>query len=48
VECVEDGGGGGVASAELAGEVEGIGNSEAGEVEEQQAKKQGGKEAKKR
>jgi hypothetical protein len=32
VECVEDGGGGGVASAEFAGEVEGVGDSQAGEV----------------
>ena len=34
MECVEDGGGGGFASAEFAGEVEGIGDSEAGKVRE--------------
>jgi len=29
VECFEDGGGGGIASAKFAGEVEGVGDSEA-------------------
>ena len=32
MERVEDGGGGGIASAKFAGEVEGVGDSEAGEV----------------
>lgn len=42
MECVEDGGGSRIASAEFAGEVEGVGNSEAGEVraEKQEARRQ--------
>jgi hypothetical protein len=32
VECFEDGGGGGIASAKFAGEVEGVGDSEAGKM----------------
>ena len=46
MERVEDGGGGGAASAEFAGEVEGVGDSEAGEVraEKQEARRQGSKD----
>ena len=42
MECFEDGGGGRFASAEFAGEVEGVGDSEAGEIG---GGKQGSKEA---